>query len=409
MCAGCFIASASPRFRDRVLLSWAASPRGAAAIQWRMLLSIADSWERPRFPLTGRDAMAAGVPEGPEVGRVLAARGSLVAGRRLPAGRNGVAGETEKRDRDRRVSLALLDQLSLPGERSQAERRRVGASDHAALVLDGATPLGPSLLPGPSDAAWIAQFGARRLAAHLKDGDAPGDALKHALEDAARSFIGLAREPIREKWQTPCASMMMVTLGRDPPPPRAKRMEGEVVVAGPRVSEDRRRSTIEFLWFGDCAALIEQDAKVTLIGEAMEKRKAEAERARRIAREKNISAAAGINRPEIEPLLRAARNRINSGKNWLFSPDMRAASHVSRQTRSLETGSSLLIASDGFLALVTDYDAYDSAGLMMAAKSKGLAALGRELRAIEDGDAAGTRYSRFKKSDDATAILLRVG
>ena len=61
------------RFRDRVLLSWAASPRGAAAIQWRMLLSIADSWERPRFPLTGREAMAAGVPEGPEVGRVLAA------------------------------------------------------------------------------------------------------------------------------------------------------------------------------------------------------------------------------------------------------------------------------------------------------------------------------------------------
>ncbi len=61
------------RFRDRVLLSWAASPRGAAAIQWRMLLSIADGWERPRFPLTGREAMAAGAAEGPEVGRVLAA------------------------------------------------------------------------------------------------------------------------------------------------------------------------------------------------------------------------------------------------------------------------------------------------------------------------------------------------
>jgi len=62
-----------PRFRDRVLLGWAACPRGAAAIQWRMLLSIADGWERPRFPLTGREAMAAGVKEGPGVGRVLAA------------------------------------------------------------------------------------------------------------------------------------------------------------------------------------------------------------------------------------------------------------------------------------------------------------------------------------------------
>ncbi len=60
-------------FRDRVLLSWAAAPRGAAAIQWRMLLSIADGWERPRFPLTGREAMAIGLAEGPAMGQALAA------------------------------------------------------------------------------------------------------------------------------------------------------------------------------------------------------------------------------------------------------------------------------------------------------------------------------------------------
>jgi tRNA nucleotidyltransferase/poly(A) polymerase len=40
-------------------------------MHWRMLLSIADGWERPRFPLTGHEAMAAGVAEGPEVGRLL--------------------------------------------------------------------------------------------------------------------------------------------------------------------------------------------------------------------------------------------------------------------------------------------------------------------------------------------------
>ncbi len=60
-----------PRFRDLVLLSWAGAPRGGPMIQWRMLLSIADGWERPRFPLTGHEAMAAGVAEGPEVGRIL--------------------------------------------------------------------------------------------------------------------------------------------------------------------------------------------------------------------------------------------------------------------------------------------------------------------------------------------------
>jgi poly(A) polymerase len=62
----------APAFRDRVMLRWAGSPKGAAAIQWRMLLAMAEAWERPRFPLTGREVMLAGVPEGPQVGRILA-------------------------------------------------------------------------------------------------------------------------------------------------------------------------------------------------------------------------------------------------------------------------------------------------------------------------------------------------
>jgi len=57
-------------FRDKVLLQWAAAPGSAGA--WRQLLDMADKWQRPRFPLTGRDVMQAGVPEGPQVGRILA-------------------------------------------------------------------------------------------------------------------------------------------------------------------------------------------------------------------------------------------------------------------------------------------------------------------------------------------------
>jgi poly(A) polymerase len=60
------------RFRDKVWLAWANAPKAASAIQWRMLLTMADNWHRPRFALTGLDVMQAGVPEGPEVGRILA-------------------------------------------------------------------------------------------------------------------------------------------------------------------------------------------------------------------------------------------------------------------------------------------------------------------------------------------------
>jgi poly(A) polymerase len=60
-----------PQFRDRVLLAWADDGKPSDAVPWRALLALADAWVRPRFPLTGRDVMAAGISEGPLVGRIL--------------------------------------------------------------------------------------------------------------------------------------------------------------------------------------------------------------------------------------------------------------------------------------------------------------------------------------------------
>jgi len=59
-------------FKDRVMLGWADDGKTTNAFQWRALLAMADSWERPELPLTGSMIKAAGVPEGPEVGRIRA-------------------------------------------------------------------------------------------------------------------------------------------------------------------------------------------------------------------------------------------------------------------------------------------------------------------------------------------------
>jgi poly(A) polymerase len=59
------------RFRDKVHLRWAEDPKQSNAVQWRALLAMADAWRCPVFPLSGRDVMNAGVPEGPLVGRIL--------------------------------------------------------------------------------------------------------------------------------------------------------------------------------------------------------------------------------------------------------------------------------------------------------------------------------------------------
>jgi len=57
-------------FKDRVMFGWASDPKTSNAVQWRALLAMADSWEKPDMPLTGNMIKAAGVPDGPEIGRV---------------------------------------------------------------------------------------------------------------------------------------------------------------------------------------------------------------------------------------------------------------------------------------------------------------------------------------------------
>jgi hypothetical protein len=274
------------------------------------------------------------------------------------------------------MTFILLDSLSLPGE--AANEDAFGQDDHAAVVMDGATSLGDGLMPGPSDAAWIAQFGARRLLAHLRDGEGPRKALRGALADTQKSFEALRRMPPEAMWQTPCASMMLAARSKD---------------------------GVEFLWFGDCAALVQTDKAVTVIGDGFDSKVQESLTAAQAAKDNHKPATA---REHHIDLLRARRNRLNSGNSWLFSPDEKAAAHVSRRIMKAPMAAHLLLASDGFLALATDYGAYNADTLMAAAQDKGLAALGAELRAIEAADAQGEKFPRFKTSDDSTALLLKL-
>jgi poly(A) polymerase len=60
-------------FLDRARRAWAASATDKATPQWRAALALAQTWTPPRFPLTGADAAAAGMAEGPRIGQALRA------------------------------------------------------------------------------------------------------------------------------------------------------------------------------------------------------------------------------------------------------------------------------------------------------------------------------------------------
>jgi hypothetical protein len=282
------------------------------------------------------------------------------------------------------MQFEFIDALSIPGHPAKPNDDAWGQTSGAAVVLDGATNLCDSLLPGESDAAWLSRFAARRLMAHAQDGASGRDALARALGEAEKSFAGLRRRAPKHNHENPYASMMFV-CGDD---------------AG-----------FEALWYGDCAALVKHaDGRVEIVGDAFDKRAAEARRVKMLAEAKGLAPAAGVNRPEFLSALRAARDTVNTEKGgWLFGPNAKAAQYVKAKHVDAASGTLVLLASDGFLALASDYGVHDAESLIHAAESKGLEALGQQLRAIENEDAEGRKYPRFKTSDDATAVLLKLG
>lgn len=281
------------------------------------------------------------------------------------------------------MAFEILDTLSLPGDPAKPNEDSFQAEPFAATVFDGATMVNDPLLPGKSDAAWIAQFGARRLISHLRDGDSPRAAVRHALADAERSFTGLRLRAPRQRYENPYASMMLA-VGRD--------------------------GGFDALWFGDCAALVlRPNEACEVIGIAFDKKASESGDAARLSKERGMAPVGALARAEFLPFFQASRNTVNSpGGTWLFGPEPGASEHVSHTRILAPSGTLVLLCSDGFLALASDYGAYDGEGLVRAAAERGLKPLGEKVRQFENDDPEGRRFPRFKKSDDATAVLLRL-
>lgn len=280
------------------------------------------------------------------------------------------------------MKLERLDALSLPGDADKANEDAFAYRDRAAVVLDGATSLGGRLLPGPSDAAWLARFGANRIMFYLGEEATIRGAVTASMFDAHESFERLRRREPVDRYEIPYASLMLAVAG-----------EG----------------FLDFAWLGDCAAIVAgPGAGAETVGEAIAKRSRESARVKRLADSQGEAPAAVSVRETFLPALRAARNQVNTPKGgYLFGPDVTAADHLRHTRIEIGHGACVLLASDGFLALVGDYGRYTIESLIGAAARAGLAALGKELRAIEADDPEGRLYPRFKKSDDATAVLLK--
>lgn len=273
--------------------------------------------------------------------------------------------------------LTFVEAISLAGDRSKQNDDASGFAGPRGWVLDGATDLHDAPLSGAkSDASWIAHFANTYL--HNAKGDLI-DVTRSASVAAASAFGVLVGGRTYEKWQSPISSLLMI---------------------------EETASGVRGVDLGDSRVFaLSADGSVQIAGGPPDAADDESE----LAAKQSDGDKPLLRRESTIQLLRTMRAGINRpGTQWTFGIDPACADHARSWSFELARTAHVLLMTDGFSALVDRYRAYDAAGLVRAALDKGLQELGRELRAIEAADAGGALHPRFKASDDATALLMRL-
>ncbi|MFC7737939.1 hypothetical protein ACFQX4_19365 [Roseomonas sp. GCM10028921] len=266
-----------------------------------------------------------------------------------------------------------------------------GHSDSSAWVLDGATGLtSRRLLPGPSDAAWLAEAYHRGLEARAGATRVGLRALFTELIDSVGSR--LHRPDIAaERYELPSAGIVFVRLQPQGRLEYARLGDCRAILRCGQGAGARTVSTRRSPLHRPDARVIRQIASLIRSG-----------RARDYAEARKTST--------VEEAPRANRALQNTkGGYWVLGLDPAAARHMETGSVALPDGQGGigLLVSDGFYRLVDTFHFFGSdAALLDAALSGGLGPLLGRLRDVEEADRGCRDYPRLKPRDDATALLF---
>jgi hypothetical protein len=260
-----------------------------------------------------------------------------------------------------------------------------GSAGNAAWIMDGATGLsGERIFPdAASDAAWFVAAIDRGLRA--ADWQKP-----------ARDCLGKAVDTTEHRFRQEAVS---------PPSDMSSWPSGAVTILAVR------EHGVELVNLGDCKLLFRGAGG----GPARSFGTSALGRLDRMLVDGIIHLQKeGVTEPaamwqRVLPHIRANRARMNTeGGYWVLDVPGRGLDHADELVVAADQIREFLLVTDGFYRLVDTYGIFDDETLLDAALARGLAALCRELRAIEAQDPGCHTYPRLKPRDDATAVLGRI-
>jgi hypothetical protein len=276
--------------------------------------------------------------------------------------------------------IDLIDIISLAGFAGRPNEDRAGAAGRHAWVIDGATGLGPPLMGGQSDAAWLAQRCHEAFTRHAEVDD-PEELLSRASDDLVASFEAERRRSLDAPWEMPCGAFMLASW---------------------------RHGGLDLSWSGDCRAIVEADGGMILtFGATALSEEAEAALVARLGQ--GGDPAQRYREPAALEALREQRAAaLVPGQSLILCPDRGFLAHLGR-ARVNAGRVRLLLMTDGFAAAELRYGLYEGPRAMMGAASRGLLPLAEALRRFEvEVDPGGVLRPRWKRSDDATALHLEI-
>ncbi|GGK26903.1 protein phosphatase 2C domain-containing protein [Salinarimonas ramus] len=284
------------------------------------------------------------------------------------------------------MAFTIRDQISLPGSPARPNEDACGAAGDFAWVIDGAILPGTEpIMDAPSDAAWLAGFASARFAALAPHAQDPAQLTLAVIEEARAGFLERVE-----------------TSGR------SERMERHTWPVAALTLAHRRIGRLDTLTIADTIAYVRDEAgAVYTLGEAPDLRRAESALAARLMRETGADVETmRTTQAYREDSERRRRAQVASAPA-VFGLHPDAVALAERGSVTLDGDALVLLASDGFSALVELYEDMDVAAMMARAAEEGLSSLAARLREIETRiDPSGHLYPRFKRSDDATAILV---
>lgn len=269
-------------------------------------------------------------------------------------------------------TLHTLDRLCLPGSPYLPCEDLVTTGDTRLLLLDGASPLTPSVM-APSDASWFVQEVARMVSTLPP---IRGESLPQFLMDCMRCI----------HWN----------IDQDAP---------SAGIALVRLEEDH----LDYLLLGDCSLSIERtdgtflpienDALHRLDNLALAELQIHAAR---------LGASPRACLPLIQDTLRRNRALRNTpGGYYILDPSSAGIPHAVTGSLPAPEVRSVFLCSDGFAQLCS-FTGSSLTALHRRAKGSGLEALYGSLCALQDSDPCFERLPRFKHRDDVSAVLAEI-